>query len=116
MGEITPVEYWVESLRGREVVISGDFRTDLQMTKRDMRERAIGAGAARASEDVRRTTDIFVKGHSPLYKFDEHGDKEAELAARAPRALVIDGWGFRALLEGRRAPAWRPMQPPRTAM
>lgn len=104
---------WVESLRGLEVVISGDFRTDLKMTKREMRERALGAGARRASEDVRRTTDLFVKGESPLYKFDVYGDKEAELATRAPGAWVIDGWGFKALLAGGRAPAWKPMQPRR---
>ena len=104
-------DFWVNTLRGKHVVISGDFRRDILLTKREMRELAEGAGATSASEDVNRTTQVFVKGESPLYKFDYYGDKEAELARRAPLAWVIDGWGFRALLDGGRAPAWKPMHP-----
>ena len=104
-------EFWVETLRGKNVVISGDFRRDLGLTKQGMRESAEGAGAKSASEDVTRTTDVFVKGESPRYKYDHYGDKEAELAVRAPHACVIDGWGFRALLDGGRAPARKPMHP-----
>lgn len=111
MADRLAAQTWVESIRGLEVVISGDFRTDFNMTKKEMRERALGAGAKRASEDVRRSSDLFVKGESPMYKFDVYGDKEADLAARAPRAWVIDGWGFMALMAGGRARAWKPMQP-----
>jgi hypothetical protein len=114
----------IDSLRGKEVVISGDFRRILGLTKAVMRERATECGAAHVGEDVRSTTDVFVKGESPLYKYDSFGDREAELAARAPHAWVIDAWGFKALLERRTAPAWKPLTatgetvsrpPPRTA-
>lgn len=56
-------------------------------------------------------THLFVKGESPLYKFDLFGDKEAEFALRAPGAWVIDGSGFTALLAGVSTLAWKPMQP-----
>ncbi len=102
----------VESLRGLEVVVSGDFRQSLGLQKDELVRQVRRVGAAHVGTDVRSTTDLFVRGASALYKYGKFGDKEAELAARVPDALVIDSAGVAALLNGEPAPAWPPNSAP----
>lgn len=91
-------EYRIDTLRGKEVVISGDFRAGFGKRKAELAELARRAGARRVGYDVRKTTEVFVKGQSERYKYNSFGDREAELAARVPRAIVIGGEEFFALL------------------
>lgn len=97
-----------DTLKGKEVVISGDFRHEYRLTKAEMCQLAKRAGARHAGEDPRKTTDIFVKGTSPLYKYGRYGDKEAELVLKAPNAVVIDGARFFELLRAAGVQAWPP--------
>jgi hypothetical protein len=79
----------VESLRGLEVVVSGDFRQSLGLQKDELVRRIRRVGAAHVGTDVRSTTDLFVRGASALYKYGQFGDKEAELAA----LNLLGTWG-----------------------
>lgn len=94
---------WVESVRGLEVKVSGDFRqTELEMKQTDV-ERELRSRGAKVVADVRRTTDLLVRADSPLYKYDQYGDREAELAryrTRGSDGAVVEVKGLVAILNG----------------
>ncbi len=104
----------LESIRGKEVVVSGDFR-DLGYTKGELRLLALRTGAVRAIEDVTARTNVFVKGTSPRYKFVKSGSREAEVARlqRSGRDIVmVRGTDFlRLLLDGTPPPTLLPADP-----
>jgi hypothetical protein len=102
----------IDSLSGLEVVVSGDYRQTLGKTKAEVMRDVRSAGARHVGTDIRSTTDVFVRGESKLYKFGDYGEREAELAARVPRAVVIDSWGLLSLLNGDAAPVWPPNAEP----
>lgn len=104
---------WVVTLRGEEVVFTGDFRSSLGL-QRDELKRIVRRHGGRVSDDVRRTTDVLVRGHSPLWKYRDFGEREAEVATLQMRGydvVIIDSKGFAALLDGLPAPVIRPHRP-----
>lgn len=101
----------IDSLVGKEVVVSGDFRADFGFSQSEMEAMAREAGAI-VTDDVRSTTDVLVRGRSKQYKHGGYGTREVKLARRVRSAVVTDGQGLIDLFEGRSARAWPPNQPP----
>lgn len=97
---------WIENLKGRNVIISGGFGDSLGLTQEGVRDKLRSLGAIIQS-DVTQSTQILLRGWSPLWKYGDFGDREAELAVnqRAGRDVsVIDVEGFRQLMK--RKGAW----------
>jgi len=97
------VSRWIESVRGLEVKITGDFRlTPLRMTQPAVEELLLSRGAIVVA-DIRTTTDVLVRADSPQWKYRTYGAREAELAriqAGGRDVGVLDVEDLLALLEG----------------
>lgn len=63
------VSRWIDSVRGLEVKITGDFRlTPLRMTQPAVEELLLSRGAVVVG-DIRTTTDVLVRADSPQWKY-----------------------------------------------
>lgn len=103
-GKETQMGRWIESLKGLEVIVTGDFRkTTLGMRQSDVEHELRSRGAV-VIADIRLTTDLLIRADSPLWKYGDYGDREAELARhrrdRSSDGVVVDVDGLVALLDG----------------
>ncbi len=103
----------VESLRGQEVVLTGDFRRLLRWTRKEL-QREIRQRGASVKDDVTLNTTILARGESPLWKYGRYGEREDEVAdmqRRGYHVRIIDASGLWSLLHGEPAPVLQPHEP-----
>lgn len=105
---------WIESLRGQNVIVSGDFRPLMDMNRTELHSvlRRLGANI---HSDVKWSTDLLIRADSPMWLYGKFGEREAELAENQQRGQdvgVIDASDLATLIEGRGVWARDPMSGP----
>lgn len=103
----------IESLRGQEVVLTGDFRRLLGLTRKEL-QRELRQRGAIVKDDITLNTSVLARGESHLWKFGRYGDREDEVADMQGRGYdvkIIDATGLWSLLHGEPARVLQPQEP-----